>query len=158
MKVFLEYTSNGKNVDCVMHFAALKAVGESCEQPLKYYKNNVTGSSNLMEIMIEFNVKKIVFSSSATVYGQPLYLPIDEKHPVGNCTNPYGKTKFFMEEIMKDMCVAYPDWGCTLLRYFNPVGAHPSGMIGEDPKGIPSNLMPFVAQVNYNKILTIGIV
>merc|ERR1712177_196701 len=115
--------------------------------PLKYYGNNVTGSANLMEVMMEFNVKKIVFSSSATVYGQPQYLPVDEKHPTGNCTNPYGKTKFFMEEIMKDQSAANPDWGCTLLRYFNPVGAHPSGMIGEDPQGVPNNLMPYVAQV-----------
>jgi len=146
-KVFTECTSEGNKIDCVMHFAALKAVGESCASPLKYYNNNVTGSANLMEIMMEFDVKKIVFSSSATVYGQPKYLPVDEKHPTGNCTNPYGKTKLFMEEIFKDVCTANPDWGCTLLRYFNPTGAHPSGMIGEDPQGVPSNLMPFVAQV-----------
>jgi len=146
-KVFKEYTSDGKHIDCVMHFAALKAVGESCAFPLKYYGNNVTGSANLMEVMMEFSIKKIVFSSSATVYGQPNYLPVDEKHTTGNCTNPYGKTKFFMEEIFKDVCTANSDWGCTLLRYFNPTGAHPSGMIGEDPQGVPSNLMPFVAQV-----------
>ena len=97
--------------------------------------------------MMEFRVKKIVFSSSATVYGQPQYLPVDEKHPTGNCTNPYGKTKFFMEEIIKDVSAANPDWGCTLLRYFNPVGAHKSGRIGEDPKGIPNNLMPYIQQV-----------
>ena len=99
------------------------------------------------QVMMEFRVKKIVFSSSATVYGQPQYLPVDEKHPTGNCTNPYGKTKFFMEEIIKDVSAANPDWGCTLLRYFNPVGAHPSGVIGEDPQGVPNNLMPYVAQV-----------
>ena len=131
----------------MIHFAALKAVGESCVLPLKYYGNNVTGSANLMEVMMEFGVTKIVFSSSATVYGQPQYLPVDEKHPTGNCTNPYGKTKFFMEEIIKDVSAANPDWGCTLLRYFNPVGAHPSGMIGEDPQGTPNNLMPYVSQV-----------
>ena len=131
----------------MIHFAALKAVGESCALPLKYYGNNVTGSANLMEVMMEFGVTKIVFSSSATVYGQPQYLPVDEKHPTGNCTNPYGKTKFFMEEIIKDVSAANPDWGCTLLRYFNPVGAHPSGMIGEDPQGTPNNLMPYVSQV-----------
>lgn len=134
-------------IDCVIHFAALKAVGESCALPLKYYGNNVTGSSNLMEVMMEFGVKKIVFSSSATVYGTPEYLPLNESHPTGRCTNPYGKTKFFMEEIMKDVCAANNDWGCMLLRYFNPVGAHPSGEIGEDPQGIPNNLMPYIAQV-----------
>ena len=150
----------------MIHFAALKAVGESCALPLKYYGNNVTGSANLMEVMMEFGVNKIVFSSSATVYGQPQYLPVDEKHATGNCTNPYGKTKYFMEEIIKvarkklifsydnnnisfnqDVSAANPDWGCTLLRYFNPVGAHPSGMIGEDPQGTPNNLMPYVSQV-----------
>ena len=112
-----------------------------------YYGNNVTGSANLMEVMMEFGVKKIVFSSSATVYGDPEYLPVDEKHPTGKCTNPYGKTKYFMEEIIKDVCSANPDWSAMLLRYFNPVGAHPSGMIGEDPQGIPNNLMPYIAQV-----------
>ena len=146
-QVFAKSHQGGQKIDCVIHFAALKAVGESCSLPLKYYGNNVTGSANLMEVMMEFNVKKIVFSSSATVYGQPQYLPVDEKHPTGNCTNPYGKTKFFMEEIIKDVAAANPDWGCTLLRYFNPVGAHPSGMIGEDPQGTPNNLMPYVTQV-----------
>ena len=146
-QVFAKSHQGGNRVDCVIHFAALKAVGESCAMPLKYYGNNVTGSANLMEVMMEFGVKKIVFSSSATVYGQPQYLPVDEKHPTGNCTNPYGKTKYFMEEIIKDVSAANPDWGCTLLRYFNPVGAHPSGMIGEDPQGVPNNLMPYVAQV-----------
>ena len=97
--------------------------------------------------MMEHGVKKIVFSSSATVYGDPEYLPVDEKHPTGKCTNPYGKTKYFMEEIIKDVCSANPDWSSMLLRYFNPVGAHPSGMIGEDPQGIPNNLMPYIAQV-----------
>ena len=146
-QVFSKSQSGGQRIDCVIHFAALKAVGESCALPLKYYGNNVTGSANLMEVMMEFGVTKIVFSSSATVYGQPHYLPVDEKHPTGNCTNPYGKTKFFMEEIIKDVSAANPEWGCTLLRYFNPVGAHPSGMIGEDPQGTPNNLMPYVSQV-----------
>jgi len=146
-QVFAKSHAGGQKIDCVIHFAALKAVGESCASPLKYYGNNVTGSANLMEVMMEFSVKKIVFSSSATVYGQPKYLPVDEKHPTGNCTNPYGKTKFFMEEIIKDVSAANPEWGCTLLRYFNPVGAHPSGMIGEDPQGVPNNLMPYIAQV-----------
>merc|ERR1719333_1707377 len=146
-QVFSKSQSGGQRIDCVIHFAALKAVGESCALPLKYYGNNVTGSANLMEVMMEFNVKKIVFSSSATVYGDPEYLPIDENHPTGKCTNPYGKTKFFMEEIIKDVCAANNDWSSMLLRYFNPVGAHPSGMIGEDPQGIPNNLMPYIAQV-----------
>jgi len=146
-KVFAMHSGGGNQIDCVIHFAALKAVGESVAQPLKYYGNNVTGSANLMEVMMEFNVNKLVFSSSATVYGQPQYLPVDENHPVGNCTNPYGRTKLFMEEIMKDVVTAYPNFGCQILRYFNPVGAHPSGEIGEDPNGIPNNLMPYVAQV-----------
>lgn len=135
------------SIDCVMHFAALKAVGESVRLPILYYYNNVLGSANLLDIMMEFKVKKIVFSSSATVYGDPEKLPIDENHPVGRCTNPYGKTKYFMEEIMRDVVTANPDWGVVLLRYFNPVGAHPSGEIGEDPQGIPNNLMPYIAQV-----------
>eukprot|EP00096_Caligus_rogercresseyi_P008320 TRINITY_DN2695_c0_g1_i1.p1 TRINITY_DN2695_c0_g1~~TRINITY_DN2695_c0_g1_i1.p1 ORF type:complete len:364 (+),score=71.91 TRINITY_DN2695_c0_g1_i1:476-1567(+) len=135
------------SIDCVIHFAALKAVGESCRLPLMYYSNNVTGSANLMDLMMDYGVKKIVFSSSATVYGDPQYLPVDESHPVGACTNPYGKTKYFMEEIIKDVCRANEDWGTMILRYFNPVGAHPSGKIGEDPQGIPNNLLPFVAQV-----------
>eukprot|EP00088_Acartia_fossae_P008199 TRINITY_DN13899_c0_g1_i2.p1 TRINITY_DN13899_c0_g1~~TRINITY_DN13899_c0_g1_i2.p1 ORF type:complete len:367 (+),score=59.05 TRINITY_DN13899_c0_g1_i2:29-1129(+) len=146
-KVFASHSGGGNNIDCVIHFAALKAVGESVAQPLKYYGNNVTGSANLMEVMMEFGVNRLVFSSSATVYGQPQYLPVDESHPVGNCTNPYGRTKLFMEEIMKDVVTAYPDFGCQILRYFNPVGAHPSGIIGEDPNGTPNNLMPYVAQV-----------
>ncbi|XP_040582983.1 UDP-glucose 4-epimerase isoform X2 [Lepeophtheirus salmonis] len=144
------------NIDCVVHFAALKAVGESCRLPLMYYSNNVTGSANLMDLMMEYGVKKIVFSSSATVYGDPQYLPVDEMHPVGACTNPYGKTKYFMEEIMKDVCNANKDWGTMILRYFNPVGAHPSGKIGEDPQGIPNNLLPFVAQVIFLKMVAVG--
>merc|ERR1712176_1452060 len=146
-QVFSKSQSGGQRIDCVIHFAALKAVGESCALPLMYYGNNITGSANLMEVMMEFGVKKIVFSSSATVYGDPEYLPVDEKHPTGKCTNPYGKTKYFMEEIIKDVCAANNDWSSMLLRYFNPVGAHPSGMIGEDPQGIPNNLMPYVSQV-----------
>ena len=106
LTICLVFSSSQHKIDCVIHFAALKAVGESCALPLKYYGNNVTGSSNLMEVMMEFGVKKIVFSSSATVYGDPEYLPLDENHPTGKCTNPYGKTKFFMEEIMKDVCAA----------------------------------------------------
>lgn len=135
-------------IDCVIHFAALKAVGESCRIPLDYYRNNVGGSVTLLEIMREFEVRQIIFSSSATVYGIPEYLPIDENHPVGlTCTNPYGRTKYFIEEILKDVTKSEKGWKVILLRYFNPVGAHESGFIGEDPQGIPNNLMPFIAQV-----------
>lgn len=131
----------------VIHFAALKAVGESAEIPLKYYHNNVTGTLHLLQCLEEFNIKNLVFSSSATVYGTPEYLPIDEKHKVGGCTNPYGRTKYFVEEIIKDVCIANKGLNAILLRYFNPVGAHKSGKIGEDPKGIPNNLVPYITQV-----------
>ena len=131
----------------VMHFAGLKAVGESVRLPLRYYHVNIDIAINLIEAMQEFGVNNFIFSSSATVYGDPQYLPIDEKHPTGNCSNPYGKTKYFVEEILKDYHKANPDWNIVLLRYFNPVGAHESGMIGEDPRGIPNNLMPFISQV-----------
>ncbi|KAL2099222.1 hypothetical protein ACEWY4_005702 [Coilia grayii] len=131
----------------VMHFAGLKAVGESVEQPLRYYRVNLTGSINLLEVMQAHGVHNVVFSSSATVYGDPQKLPIDENHPVGGCTNPYGKTKYFIEEMIKDHCKAEKDWNAVLLRYFNPIGAHVSGQIGEDPQGIPNNLLPYVAQV-----------
>ncbi|GIY19020.1 UDP-glucose 4-epimerase [Caerostris extrusa] len=138
---------------CVVHFAALKAVGESCRVPLDYYRNNVGGTINLLEVMQEFNVKRLVFSSSATVYGVPEYLPIDEHHPVGStCTNPYGRTKYFIEEILKDVCKSEEGWFITLLRYFNPVGAHESGTIGEDPHGLPNNLMPYISQVAVGRI------
>jgi UDP-glucose 4-epimerase len=139
--------------DCVIHFAALKAVGESVAMPLEYYKNNVIGAMNLLEVMKEAGVKNFVFSSSATVYGSPQKLPLDENHPVGQgITNPYGKTKYFIEEILFDMCKADPSWNVVILRYFNPVGAHKSGLIGEDPKGLPNNLMPYVAQVCVGKL------
>ncbi|KAM8977365.1 UDP-glucose 4-epimerase [Pelodytes ibericus] len=131
----------------VLHFAGLKAVGESVQIPLLYYKVNLTGTIQLLEVMNDHGVKNLVFSSSATVYGDPNYLPIDESHPVGGCTNPYGKTKFFIEEMVKDQCKADEGWRAILLRYFNPIGAHVSGRIGEDPQGIPNNLMPYVSQV-----------
>ncbi|KAL1257857.1 hypothetical protein QQF64_011101, partial [Cirrhinus molitorella] len=131
----------------VMHFAGLKAVGESVEQPLRYYRVNLTGTINLLEVMQSHGVHNLVFSSSATVYGDPQKLPIDEQHPVGGCTNPYGKTKYFIEEMIRDQCTAEKDWNAVLLRYFNPIGAHISGQIGEDPQGIPNNLLPYVAQV-----------
>ncbi|XP_061896489.1 UDP-glucose 4-epimerase isoform X4 [Entelurus aequoreus] len=131
----------------VVHFAGLKAVGESVQQPLHYYRVNLTASMNLLEVMQAHRVHNLVFSSSATVYGDPQRLPIDEQHPVGGCTNPYGKTKYFIEEMIKDHCKAEKDWNAVLLRYFNPIGAHSSGLIGEDPQGIPNNLLPYVAQV-----------
>lgn len=135
-------------VDVVIHFAALKAVGESVEKPLIYYANNVTGTLNLLEVMSEVGVKRLVFSSSATVYGVPQYLPVDENHPTGvGVTNPYGQTKYVCEQIMKDLAIADKEWRVVLLRYFNPIGSHESGLIGEDPSGIPNNLVPYVSQV-----------
>ncbi|CAG5116260.1 unnamed protein product [Candidula unifasciata] len=134
-------------ISIVMHFAGLKAVGESVALPLLYYHNNIGGTVNLLEVMKEFDVKNIIFSSSATVYGSPQYLPVDENHPIGGCTNAYGKTKYFIEEIIRDVCNADKTWKGILLRYFNPVGAHKSGKIGENPQGVPNNLMPFIAQV-----------
>ncbi|XP_011214481.1 UDP-glucose 4-epimerase [Bactrocera dorsalis] len=134
-------------IDMVAHFAALKAVGESCRIPLQYYHNNMTGTNVLLEAMADNNVFKFVYSSSATVYGEPKFLPVTEEHPTGNCTSPYGKTKYFTEEILKDLCKSDKRWAVMSLRYFNPVGAHPSGCIGEDPNGEPNNLMPFIAQV-----------
>ncbi|KAM9245236.1 UDP-glucose 4-epimerase [Dugong dugon] len=131
----------------VIHFAGLKAVGESVQKPLDYYRVNLTGSIQLLEIMRAHGVKNLVFSSSATVYGNPQYLPLDEAHPTGGCTNPYGKSKFFIEEMIQDLCRADKAWNAVLLRYFNPTGAHTSGCIGEDPQGIPNNLMPYVSQV-----------
>jgi len=133
-------------IDAVIHFAGLKAVGDSVRHPETYYDNNVLGSLVLMETMLDAGVKRLVFSSSATVYGDPQYLPYTEDHPLAP-TNPYGRTKLVVEEMLRDMCKAQPDWSVALLRYFNPVGAHASGSIGEDPTGIPNNLMPFVAQV-----------
>lgn len=132
--------------DAVIHFAGLKAVGESSEKPLLYYDNNVTGSARLLEAMDRTGCRRIVFSSSATVYGEPRYLPFDEDHPIAP-TNPYGRTKAMVEAMLADWASATHDTSAVLLRYFNPVGAHPSGRIGEDPQGIPNNLMPFVAQV-----------
>lgn len=132
--------------DAVIHFAGLKAVGESVEQPLAYYENNVLGTVNLLHAMDAANCKNIVFSSSATVYGNPEYLPIDEAHPLSS-TNPYGRTKLHIEEMLRDLAGSKPDFTAAILRYFNPVGAHKSGRIGEDPNGIPNNLMPMVAQV-----------
>jgi len=136
--------------DAVIHFAGLKAVGESVAIPMKYYQNNLISTMNLCEVMQEFNVKKLVFSSSATVYGKPETVPIREDFPL-SCTNPYGRTKFMIEEMLRDFAVADSEWDIAILRYFNPVGAHPSGMIGEDPKETPNNLMPYVAQTAVGK-------
>lgn len=136
----------GQSIDAVMHFAGLKAVGESVEQPLTYYDNNVHGTLILLDAMARAEVDTFVFSSSATVYGDPASVPIREDFPTG-ATNPYGRSKLMVEEILADWQVARPDWRIARLRYFNPVGAHPSGRIGEDPSGIPNNLMPFIAQV-----------
>lgn len=133
-------------VDAVIHFAGLKAVGESVAQPLRYYDNNVNGSVILFETMAKFGVKTIVFSSSATVYGDPASVPIREDFPL-SATNPYGRSKLMIEDILRDLSKAEPDWRIALLRYFNPVGAHESGLIGEEPNGIPNNLVPYIAQV-----------
>ncbi|AKZ64624.1 UDP-glucose 4-epimerase [Herbaspirillum hiltneri N3] len=136
--------------DAVIHFAGLKAVGESVVKPLEYYDNNVVGTVRLLEAMQAANVKTLVFSSSATVYGNPQYLPLTESHPL-SASNPYGRSKIVIEDMLRDFHIAHPDWCIALLRYFNPVGAHESGLIGEDPQGIPNNLMPFVAQVAIGK-------
>jgi UDP-glucose 4-epimerase len=137
--------SSGK-IDGVIHFAGLKAVGESIEIPLKYFHNNITGTLNLLETMTKFNVRNIVFSSSATVYGNPASLPISEDFPL-YVTNPYGRTKLMIEQILQDLYISDNSWNIALLRYFNPVGAHESGKIGEDPSGIPNNLVPYIARV-----------
>ncbi len=136
--------------DAVIHFAGLKAVGESVAIPLRYYENNLVSTLNLCEVMGEYGVKKLVFSSSATVYGKPASVPITEDFPL-SCTNPYGRTKLMIEEILRDLYVSDNEWDIAILRYFNPVGAHVSGTIGEDPKGIPNNLMPYVAQTAVGK-------
>lgn len=140
-----------ENIDCVIHFAGLKAVGESVEKPWLYYNNNITGTLNLLNIMTKHNVKNIIFSSSATVYGDPAIIPITEDCPKGQCTNPYGWTKSMIEQILTDIQKADKEWNVVLLRYFNPIGAHPSGLIGEDPNGIPNNLMPYITQVAIGK-------
>jgi UDP-glucose 4-epimerase len=138
-------------IDAVIHFAGLKAVGESVAKPLEYYDNNVNGTVTLCGVMAEHGVKALAFSSSATVYGDPVSVPIREDFATGP-TNPYGRSKWMVEHILRDLCVADPEWRIALLRYFNPVGAHESGLIGEDPNGIPNNLMPFVSQVAVGKL------
>lgn len=138
-------------IDAVIHFAGLKAVGESCKLPLRYYHNNLTGTFHLLESMQKHRVNRIVFSSSATVYGMPKTVPIKEDFPLST-TNPYGETKLMIERIMKDACTANSDLSVSILRYFNPIGAHESGLIGEDPRGIPNNLLPYVAKVAAGKL------
>jgi len=138
------------SIDAVIHFAGLKAVGESVEKPLYYYENNVAGTVNLCKVMDKYGIKRLVFSSSATVYGNPSESPIKETSEL-SATNPYGQTKLTIEHIFRDLCVSDPEWKVSLLRYFNPVGAHESGRIGEDPTGIPNNLMPYVTQVAVGK-------
>ena len=151
-KIFDEH-----QIDCVIHFAGLKAVGESVKKPLQYYTNNIQGTLNLLRVMSSHNVKNIVFSSSATVYGSPAEIPITESCPKGICTNPYGWTKWMLEQIMTDLHAADPDWNVVILRYFNPIGAHDSGLIGEDPKGIPNNLLPYIALVAIGKLDKLGV-
>lgn len=146
-EAFLDSIFAEHSISSVIHFAGLKAVGESVAKPLEYYDNNVNGSLVLARSMRKANVKSIVFSSSATVYGDPAVVPITENSPTGATTNPYGRSKYMVEECFSDLFDAENDWSITLLRYFNPVGAHPSGTMGEDPQGIPNNLMPFIAQV-----------
>ena len=154
---FLRTMFEMEKIDAVIHCAALKAVGESVRKPLEYYQNNITGTLTLLGVMREVGVKNIVFSSSATVYGDPAMIPITEECPKGHCTNPYGWTKSMMEQIMSDLQKSDPEWNVVLLRYFNPVGAHKSGRIGEDPKGIPNNLMPYISQVAVGKLEKLGV-
>lgn len=140
------------DIDAVIQFAAYKAVGESCSKPIEYYSNNLNCTLNILNVMREFDCRNFVFSSSATVYGDPEAVPITENSPVGGTTNPYGTTKAFTERILEDCCKADPQLNVALLRYFNPIGAHPSGLIGEDPNGIPNNLVPYIAKVAVGKL------
>ncbi len=149
-QALLEKTLEAHKCDAVIHFAGLKAVGESVEKPLEYYDNNIIGTHRLLVAMSNVGLNAIVFSSSATVYGEPEYLPLDEKHPLC-ATNPYGRSKLFIEDMLRDCFIANATWKIIMLRYFNPVGAHESGLIGEDPQNVPNNLMPFVAQVAVGK-------
>ncbi|MCC8105095.1 MAG: UDP-glucose 4-epimerase GalE [Clostridiales bacterium] len=146
-----------ESIDSVIHFAGYKAVGESVRKPLEYYHNNITGTLTLCDVMRKYGVKKIIFSSSATVYGDPAFVPITEDCPKGQITNPYGQTKGMLEQILTDLHVSDPEWNVVLLRYFNPIGAHKAGIIGEDPKGIPNNLVPYIAQVAVGKLEKLGV-
>lgn len=153
----MEKVFEQEQIDSVIHFAGLKAVGESVEKPLEYYHNNITGTLLLCDVMRSHGCKNIVFSSSATVYGDPAFVPITEECPKGEITNPYGQTKGMLEQILTDLNVGDPEWNVILLRYFNPIGAHKSGRIGEDPKGIPNNLVPYIAQVAVGKLKCLGV-
>ncbi len=146
-----------EKIDSCIHFAGLKAVGESVQKPWEYYENNIAGTLTLVDVMRKNGVKNIIFSSSATVYGDPAIIPITEECPKGQCTNPYGWTKSMLEQVLSDMQKADPEWNVILLRYFNPIGAHKSGKIGEDPKGIPNNLLPYVAQVAIGRLECVGV-
>ncbi len=146
-----------ESISAVIHFAGLKAVGESVKKPWEYYNNNITGTLNLVSSMKKAGVKNIIFSSSATVYGNPAFVPITEECPKGTCTNPYGWTKSMLEQILADIQKADPEWNVILLRYFNPIGAHKSGLLGENPNGIPNNLMPYITQVAVGKLSKLGV-
>ena len=146
-----------EDIDSCIHFAGLKAVGESVVKPWEYYENNIAGTLTLVDVMRKHGVKNIIFSSSATVYGDPAIIPITEECPKGQCTNPYGWTKSMLEQILTDIQKADPEWNVVLLRYFNPIGAHKSGLIGEDPKGIPNNLIPYITQVAIGKLERLGV-
>lgn len=146
-----------ESIDCCIHFAGLKAVGESVAKPWEYYENNISGTLTLLDVMRKHGVKNIIFSSSATVYGDPAIIPITEECPKGQCTNPYGWTKSMLEQILTDIQKADPEWNVILLRYFNPIGAHKSGTIGENPNGVPNNLMPYVTQVAVGKLKQLGV-
>ena len=146
-----------ESIDSCIHFAGLKAVGESVAKPWEYYENNIAGTLTLVDVMRRNNCKNIIFSSSATVYGDPAEIPITEECPKGQCTNPYGWTKSMLEQILSDMQKADPQWNVILLRYFNPIGAHPSGTMGENPSGIPNNLMPYITQVAVGKRAQLGV-
>jgi len=153
----LEEIFEKEEIDSCIHFAGLKAVGESVAKPWEYYNNNITGTLVLVDVMRRHGVKNIIFSSSATVYGNPAFIPITEECPKGQCTNPYGWTKSMLEQILTDLHVADPEWNIVLLRYFNPIGAHKSGTMGENPNGIPNNLMPYVTQVAVGKRPELGV-
>lgn len=153
----LEEIFTKEKIDSCIHFAGLKAVGESVVKPWEYYNNNIAGTLTLVDVMRKHNCKNIIFSSSATVYGDPAFIPITEECPKGQCTNPYGWTKSMLEQILMDMQKADPEWNVILLRYFNPIGAHKSGLIGENPNGVPNNLMPYITQVAVGKLKQLGV-
>lgn len=153
----LEEIFTREQIDAVIHFAGLKAVGESVQKPWEYYENNIAGTLTLVDVMRKHGVKNIIFSSSATVYGNPAFVPITEQCPKGQCTNPYGWTKSMLEQILSDIQKADSQWNVILLRYFNPIGAHKSGTIGENPNGIPNNLMPYITQVAVGKLPQLGV-